>query len=349
MISITLRNINWHFIVVGFQQFVSSYLAIMSTIDRLILDAESNDEFIKQLMSSIVLATKESNNLPQGSDYEYYSMSSEFKKTTKKIGDETLGLISKVCGMVKPGAHLQLPDDLSDPMLYEQIVDVIDSLLEGADRSMEGMKSKDSRISNSVSQTLAVDKQRLLQQNVKEMDKPQIDFGDDYSNLRQTPFKPKVGVKFHAIVPLDLQQRKVELDAEESLSGLIRPATYYAHPYETELRKLPTPAWCVSGEDVATVNPSPTYSQFPFTLIDSTEAFGTMLGDLSGKSELAIDLEHHSYHTFQGLTCLIQVKHITIYTVLYFSINHLKMKNLQCFLLPIFCVCFVACFFDADL
>lgn len=280
----------------------------MSTIDRLILDAESNDAFIKQLMSSIVLATKESNSLPQGSDYEYYAMAPEFKKATKKIGNETLGLISKVCGLVNPDVKLRLPDDIGDPILYEQIVDVIDALLEGADRSMEGMKSKESRISNAVSQTLMLDKQRVLQQNVKVMRKPQEDFAGDYCNFRHVAFQPKLKEKYHAETPLDMKPRNVELDAEESLSGCIRPDNYYAHPYETELRRMPLPPWCLNGDDVAQVNSMPTYSQFPFVLVDKEASFEQMLRDLAGKKELAIDLEHHSYHTFQGLTCLIQVR-----------------------------------------
>lgn len=309
----------------------------MSTIDSLVLNAESNDEFIKQLMSSIVLATKESNTLPQRSDYQYYAMAPEFKKTSKKIGNETIGLIDKVCALVNPGGKLRLPDDMGDPLLYEQIVDVIDALLEGADRSMEGTKSKESRVSNAVNQTLSLDKQRVLQQNSKEIEQPQKAFWGEICNFRHVPFKPRMKEqkdKYHATTALDLKARHVDLDAEEALSNVIRPETYYVHPYETELRQLKVPTWCVTGDDVVHVNPMPTYSQFPFTLVDKVEAFDDMLQKLAGKTELAVDLEHHSYHTYQGLTCLIQA---SIRPFFSFPIEHLVQTfshgNMSCVVL----------------
>ena len=41
--------------------------------------------------------------------------------------------------------------------------------------------------------------------------------------------------------------------------------------------------------------------------VDSVEDFQTMLAELKTATEIAIDLEHHDYRTYYGLTCLMQI------------------------------------------
>lgn len=278
----------------------------MTSIDKLFLDAETNDEFIRQLMSSVVLATKESSNAPKGSDFEYYAMSPQFKSNSSKSVTETLALIDKIVGLVKPDREISLPDDIRDTVLYEQIVDAIDTLLEGADKYLDGPK-KESKLKISVNQTMSLDKDRLTQQNIKDLRKPQLDFYSDIDNQRQNPFCPRIAsddVKYHRTVKLDAKPKKMGPVAEED-AALIGPLTFFAHPYEAELRNLAFPAWCTV--DNSHVSPKPTYSQEPFTLVETEAAFQQMVAQLQGAKELAVDLEHHSHHTFQGLTCLLQV------------------------------------------
>lgn len=38
----------------------------MTTLDKLLLNTDTNDEFIRQLMSSLVLSTRASNDIPSG-------------------------------------------------------------------------------------------------------------------------------------------------------------------------------------------------------------------------------------------------------------------------------------------
>jgi len=44
-----------------------------------------------------------------------------------------------------------------------------------------------------------------------------------------------------------------------------------------------------------------------FTYVDSWSALNEMMEHLRKFKEIAFDLEHHSYRSFQGITCLIQV------------------------------------------
>ena len=45
----------------------------------------------------------------------------------------------------------------------------------------------------------------------------------------------------------------------------------------------------------------------PLTYVDTEEQLRGMVDKLEGATEIAVDLEHHSYRTFQGLTCLMQL------------------------------------------
>jgi hypothetical protein len=44
-----------------------------------------------------------------------------------------------------------------------------------------------------------------------------------------------------------------------------------------------------------------------FAFIDTEDGLIKLIHEIDNDKELAIDLEHHSYRTFQGITCLMQV------------------------------------------
>jgi DNA polymerase I-like protein with 3'-5' exonuclease and polymerase domains len=45
----------------------------------------------------------------------------------------------------------------------------------------------------------------------------------------------------------------------------------------------------------------------PFTWVDTDEKLSLLLKHLETVTEVAVDLEHHDYRSFQGFTCLIQI------------------------------------------
>jgi len=199
-----------------------------------------------------------------------------------------------------------LTDELVDSsVLYDQVTEIIDLLLEGADQSLSRASlNADTRLSSAIRQSLAMDKDRLLSDAVGGLLKPQLLFLSDIDNSRSQPFRPRLRVKHHCIVPLDLRPVRISGDGDLDCSSSLVDV-YYPHPYETELRQLEYPKWC--HYEVTFVNPMPTYSQHPFTYVDTEESFNIMLRDLLTVDELAVDLEHHALHSFQGLTCLMQV------------------------------------------
>lgn len=67
-------------------------------------------------------------------------------------------------------------------------------------------------------------------------------------------------------------------------------------------------------------------------IIENTPDLKRMIHKLSSESEIAVDLEHHSYRSFKGFTCLMQIStHEED-----FLIDTLKLRHRMHLLLPIF-------------
>ena len=236
------------------------------------------DRFLQRLMASLISSTKASNRVGGAPSSLEFISSSIFKEQSRRISTKIVRL------MLALGRHIRgakadtevaavdaLPDDLTNTVLYEHIVDMIDYLLDGADSllSEEGTHSSSSSTTTSsinasaglqaAKLVLAVDKRRLLLSNILDISKPQLKFKIQMDNSRDQPFKPILRTKPHAVAPLNfsrlLRSRTAEQSAEanpavevqlnkhsHSTDGgcrvLALPDTYYGHPYEAELRAL---------------------------------------------------------------------------------------------------------------
>lgn len=78
----------------------------------------------------------------------------------------------------------------------------------------------------------------------------------------------------------------------------------YTHPYDFELENFQAPE-----DQLTTVEPisPPPIEKTPLIYVDNEKSLNSMLRDLLNVKLFAVDLEHHSYRTFQGITCLMQI------------------------------------------
>lgn len=142
--------------------------------------------------------------------------------------------------------------------------------------------------------------------------KPQLLFQDTVDNTNHsTPWRPTLVTKQHAMVPLDFDvPLEYELTTEEkedpSLAAFRRKreTRLAQHPYYYETRHLPYPTSMFTITEP--VEPR-SFEETPFTFVDTTEALDEMVAKLREAKEIAVDLEHHSLRTYQGITCLIQI------------------------------------------
>ncbi|KAJ2724758.1 exosome nuclease subunit [Coemansia sp. Benny D115] len=160
--------------------------------------------------------------------------------------------------------------------------------------------------------------------------RPQLLFADTVDNSATTPFVWKIREKLHALVPLDhgLPGAQVTgtalghhlaslgIGGSPSNSGASTPRRADAgtdagqplsdlpHPYAYEIRHQPAPPQLF--EDSAARKPND-WDATPFEYVDTEEALERMVEHLEAQPEVAIDLEHHSYRSYLGFTCVVQL------------------------------------------
>lgn len=124
--------------------------------------------------------------------------------------------------------------------------------------------------------------------------RPQISFKVPIDNSNSTPFEPRLKEKPNSLKPLAILPEY----------GDDGDVVSYLHPYEIELTK------CEPSADQLKTRPpteSAALEATPLTYVDTEAQLQDLLNDLRKSNEIAIDLEHHSYRTFQGITCLMQI------------------------------------------
>ncbi|EJD50781.1 hypothetical protein AURDEDRAFT_159928 [Auricularia subglabra TFB-10046 SS5] len=120
--------------------------------------------------------------------------------------------------------------------------------------------------------------------------KPQLQFKPPVDNFA-TSWRPALSEKAHA-------KRPLEEDGMEVDSGL----PY--HPYRYEITHI---EYADHMFEAPELSPQKSFEAIPFTLVTTPHEFAQMLSKLRSAREMAVDLEHHSYRTYAGFLCLMQI------------------------------------------
>ncbi|EHK23469.1 uncharacterized protein TRIVIDRAFT_123406 [Trichoderma virens Gv29-8] len=210
------------------------------------------------------------------------------------LSTRLLNSAARACGLKPP--KLEDPEDVD--MNWRKVVDVVDSVLEKADRAIDeytGLvkqrENGDSDSNSKAKQTKPTGKV-IRNANVK---KPQLDFELKPNNFPDGPWKPLLTEKPHADVSLD-----------DSLVTFVADngAPQYKHPYEAEISSMQYPDRVFQIQDP--MPPQPVESTAA-TWVDTYEGVVDMLQELKKAKEIAVDLEHHDFRTYIGLVSLMQI------------------------------------------
>lgn len=257
-------------------------------------------------------------------DYDYFDTFPEFHSSTLDASTIVTTLLQDLCTKFDPAVEFpDVNDELYDDSVYSVIVDVLDALLEKADLSLDRSRGVNANsVTTAIRSTLHNDRERLAQANAKNIPKPQLQFLDLIDNSRETPFYPKVRP------PKQLHLLQRHANAQENEGSEQLPDIYFEHPFVAEiesfLRHLPHNAYTATG-DVSDVPPP--LDSVPWEYINDVAALQRMVEEIEVCSEVAVDLEHHSHRTFQGITCLMQLstreKDYIVDTLMLFRDMHL--------------------------
>lgn len=273
-------------------------------MDSVLLEADSHDSFLRMLMGSLVSTTKPANNFPKSDlDYKYHESFGTYRDTRDVNSSKSVEMIEKLLSYCKSRdgdstSTSQLNSEETDPYFYSQIVDAIDMLLERAELSLSLIDADrfGQEASTIIKQSLLYDKERIIREHLKDIPKPQDRFDPGIDNKRETLFVPLLKRKFHARIEY---KPVVQFTDENNTKG------FYSHPYEFELQRLEYPSYLLKKpKNIESVMPD---SSRPYDFVKTEVCLQRLIEDLKSCKDIAIDLEHHSMRSFQGLTCLMQI------------------------------------------
>ncbi|GAB1859700.1 phospholipase A1 [Camponotus japonicus] len=270
-----------------------------------------NDTFdnrSQEAYDAMIAGIKAANNLPAADNFNYYvclkpSLNETRNKDLKRIL-ATMQMIIRTTG----GSSNIESADVDDK--FDLLLETNDHLLDQANILMDeesgilrnpqvelvvsqmpkplinGSWNRADRANESSDNS---DKIRLL--GGKNIQRPQLMFKDKIDNSSK-PWMPRIKEKPNSLKPLALY-------VEEGEHGEV-----FNHPYEFELDKFDIPE-CQLKKSVPVQYKS--LESTEFKLIEKPSEIKILLEDLKNQKEIAVDLEHHSYRTFQGITCLMQI------------------------------------------
>lgn len=246
---------------------------------------------------TIIEGTRASNNLPSGVNWNFYNSYPKFKKAISLRQNHVLKLISallknqKIPGNIrgKDADHqFELIEEGNDTIL-DRVIHNIDTL-NGSFKNV-GVSVTPKAFASESTDAQTTNKKRILVHG-RNIERPQIKFKIKVDN-RPVPFKPLLTYKPNSKIPLDLC-------LETNEDGIM----FYKHPYQLELEEFKVP---VEHLKVSKPVKPASLEDTKFVEVNTEEQLNLMVSDLENVNELAIDLEAHSYRTYQGFTCLMQI------------------------------------------
>uniref|UniRef100_A0A8C4IIR4 Exosome component 10 n=1 Tax=Dicentrarchus labrax TaxID=13489 RepID=A0A8C4IIR4_DICLA len=289
------------------------------------------DAFVKYGLGAVLSATKASAALPQaGDEYDFYRSFPGFQEFCESQGDKLLHCMSQIMQHHGCRSHMRDRNKLTgQEERFDLVVDSNDVILErvgilldeadGVNRSQQPVmpagfqppkivvSSWNRKGTGSGSRSEMF---RLL--HAKNVTRPQLKFKEKVDNSN-TPFIPKIFIKPNATKPLPSckTHRPEDLDVPAALADFIHQQRtqehvedMFAHPYQYELDHLTIPESFLCKPVAQMYKPM---DETRCSFIDTLEDLVALNEKLCKLSEFAVDLEHHSYRSFLGLTSLMQI------------------------------------------
>ena len=269
---------------------------------------KSLDEFNQETLKAIALATKTSNAIPSDrkEDWDFYTTFKSFRQVQAAQCDN---LRQRLTAILKHnGIKVQVPANgapIGD--ILDMLAEANDQLLERVNTNLDealGLKKDIDPVLVEVSQQVPDRFQGRMSKNspstvklltAKNISRPQLNFKEFIDNSVKTAFVPRLTEKPHALKPLSILIEYSDQDEE-----------IYSHPYVYEIDNLK-----LTSRQLEKRPPSEEKAKevkdTPLVFIGDKQGLLKAIEEMSEFSEIGIDLEAHSYRTFQGITCLIQL------------------------------------------
>uniref|UniRef100_A0A1B6F5B3 Exosome complex component 10 homolog n=1 Tax=Cuerna arida TaxID=1464854 RepID=A0A1B6F5B3_9HEMI len=285
-------------------------------------DEKSSKDFmdiVKQGFDALMPTIRASNSLPKGQQWDLFCTSPKFKDVMDSLGNKALELMTVI--LHHQGVNRDIRKrDLEEK--YELVIEANDKILERVGTNLDelsGIKRNNPSVFSSdiiVSQVSAASgswnrdiansaawkevrhsknsEKPVFLRNARITQRPQVKFHDKIDNS-SVPFEPRIKEKPNSLKPLAIL-----------LESLPDEDACYSHPYEFEIERFQDKIDSLDLDPKQPTPPKP-IEETPLLTITQEDQLMDMLKDLHSQKEIAVDLEHHSYRSFQGFTCLMQI------------------------------------------
>jgi exosome complex exonuclease RRP6 len=248
------------------------------------------------IQAALVSTTRSATSLKAGDITFQRSLDPDFSSALDIQNARLLRLAERLLASAATASNVtgpRLPDAEAIDGNWRDVVEVIDSLLEKADTSLDEYTGAVKRLSPAQDQAASTTKPR--QAYPKNLPKPQLTFEHVPRNDETGGFKPLLTSKPHAHVPL-----AKSLETYKDARGLEQ----YPHPYQKEIESYEYPSSIYEKTEPIQYPP---FESTTATWVDTPEALAAMLSELKTAKEIAIDLEHHDNRSYIGLVSLMQI------------------------------------------
>lgn len=275
-----------------------------------------------KLLPSVARAVKLSNELPAPDTpaFIYYNDFPQYQAIVSGQSRKVLSIIQHILDTLDARANvLDVPNTKSAREKFTSIVDANDKILEKMSIAMDAVENPEHNSVCQANTDLVVAVQRKHTTSLewlkprttsvtslpssdsagtllkllasRKVVRPQTFFSAPPDNSHSI-FRPIIKEKPNAISPL---AKSLPLAPDEN--------NEFPHPYQAELEAFaqkPT-----QQPYLEELTPQP--MNCPYVYVDNIDALHEAMKDLSNYSEIAVDLEHHHYRSFLGITCLVQL------------------------------------------
>ncbi|KAK4999529.1 exosome nuclease subunit [Elasticomyces elasticus] len=298
--------------------------------------------FQSRIQAALIATTRAASQIT-AEDLPYHrTLDPAFASALDRQNARLLGLTERLLSAAASNTEVvrpRLPDADAVESSWKGIVDVLDSLLEKADASLDEYTGAVKRLSPGREQTATPRPTRTSKianmLGSQDLPKPQLLFQHVPTNAEKQLFKPLLQSKPHAIIPFE--ESLTQVPAKEDTQQYVAPKAYsprprsmsfsqrrvmihealkdyqrydidqrcrYRHPYQHEIEQYSFPS---STYEQAEPIPYKPFASTTATFVDTEEAVEEMLRELKNAKEIAIDLEHHDTRSYIGIVSLMQI------------------------------------------
>ncbi|XP_065061459.1 exosome complex component 10-like [Rhopilema esculentum] len=302
---------------------------------------ESLQEFSQTWLKNLVMCTKASNEMIKShDDHEFWTGFEQYQDFCASTGTSVLKMIGDI--LRHQGVQCRWSQSVSKHYPHNDIDDRFDSIVEANDILLERIDTQLDEIINPSNSkkilpsattpvNVSIDSSWNKRSNEKKLkhdrwrkfnlitarniERPQLKWKRKVDNSN-APFVPILKQKPNAIKEWRPSQRFEEDGRESKVMSTVDDFIHSQrlgedfdmfedrHPYRFELESFEPVPWQL---EKGAIEPYKGIEKTSLTVIDDVEKLNGLLEKLKAVKEVAIDLEHHSYRSFMGFCCLMQI------------------------------------------